>query len=431
MDHRILKVLCVVTLFLLPTSYLQSQTVLQPLLRDPSRAEWSALSLFSETLTRAEFEQRLREVFDPVHGLGPFLRISDSSVEVFAAPGHQQLVEIQFASSPGEVKPPPVGFRTVSDISRHSASKPLAGLRLVIEPADIGGKWGDWDDRSTFYPGYGRIEEGDLNLTVAKILERNLQQLGAKVFLTRRSTEPVAAYDPQRLDEETKEILARQSYTLPPAFYERAGNLPKNSESRFLIAKEVLFAKVIEQRARAAEVQRYFKPDLTIVLQHDASPESARSRLVGVNRNIFFVSGAYQANELRSDPHQRLRLLTKLFENVTPIETIAAVRIAARFQAVTGDAPVRYGNSANTRTVPGGNAFVVARNLAFNREHDGPVVVTEPYFMNEPVTLQRLLAGDYKGTRLVAGKQRGSIFQEYANSVAAGVVGAYAGKRKD
>ena len=39
---------------------------------------------------------------------------------------------------------------------------------------------------------------------------------------------------------------------------------------------------------------------------------------------------------------------------------------------------------------------MVARNLAFNREHDGPVVVTEPYFMNEHVTLQRLLAGDYK-----------------------------------
>jgi hypothetical protein len=28
---------------------------------------------------------------------------------------------------------------------------------------------------------------------------------------------------------------------------------------------------------------------------------------------------------------------------------------------------------------------VVARNLAINREHDGPVVITEPYFMNEPV----------------------------------------------
>jgi len=171
--------------------------------------------------------------------------------------------------------------------------------------------------------GHGRIEEGDLNLTVAEILERDLHQLGAKVFLTRQSAEPVAAYDPQKLDEETREILTRQSYTLPPAFYERARNVPENSELQ--TAKEVLFAKLIEERARAAEVQRHLKPDLTIVLQHDASPESAHGRLVGVNRNIFFVDGAYQAKELRSDPHQRLRLLTKLFENVTPIETTVAL----------------------------------------------------------------------------------------------------------
>ena len=74
---------------------------------------------------------------------------------------------------------------------------------------------------------------------------------------------------------------------------------------------------------------------------------------------------------------------------------------------------------------------MVARNPAFNREHDGPVVVTEPYFMNEPVTLQRLLAGDYKGTRLVAGRERESIYREYANAVAAGLVDAYAGNRTD
>ena len=290
MAKRTLKVLCLAALFLLPRSSLESQTVLEPLLRDPSRAEWNSLSRFSDTLTREAFEQRLREVFDPFHGLDAFLQITNNSVKVFAAPGREQLVEVRFASSPDKVKGPPE-FRTVSEISRRLASKPSAGLRLVIEPADIGGKWGGWDDRSTFYRGCGRIEEGDLNLTVAKILERDLQLLGAKVFLTRRSAEPVAAYDPQKLDEETREILARQSYTLPPAFYERVRSLPANSQRRFQIAKEVLFAKVIEQRARAAEVRRHFMPDLTIVLQHDASPASARGRLVGVNRISFSSMG--------------------------------------------------------------------------------------------------------------------------------------------
>jgi hypothetical protein len=124
MDLQILKVLCLTALFLRLTPFLEAQTtVLEPLLRDPSRAEWSSLSRFSRTLTRGEFEQRLREVFDPFHGLDPFLEITNSSVKVFAAPGWEQLVEVQFASSSENVKRPPVGFRTVSKISRRSASK--------------------------------------------------------------------------------------------------------------------------------------------------------------------------------------------------------------------------------------------------------------------------------------------------------------------
>jgi hypothetical protein len=138
MNQRVLKVLCLAALLLLPRSSLKSQTILEPLLRDPGRAEWSALSRFNETLTREAFEQRLREVFDPFHGLDAFLQITNNSVKVFAAPGREQLAEVRFASSPDKVKGPPE-FRTVSEIARRSAAKPLAGLRLVIEPADIGG----------------------------------------------------------------------------------------------------------------------------------------------------------------------------------------------------------------------------------------------------------------------------------------------------
>jgi len=110
---------------------------------------------------------------------------------------------------------------------------------------------------------------------------------------------------------------------------------------------------------------------------------------------------------------------------VTPVETKVAGEIAHRFAAITGFPPVLYGNSANTVLVLPDNPYVVARDLALNREHDGPVVVTEPYFMNQPETLARLLAGDYDGERLVAGKLRPSIFHEYARCVAEGLVAAY------
>ena len=68
---------------------------------------------------------------------------------------------------------------------------------------------------------------------------------------------------------------------------------------------------------------------------------------------------------------------------------------------------------------------MVAGNLAANREYDGPVVCTEPYFMNNRVVYQRLLAGDYDGTKNFNGKPYTSIFREYADCVAQGLVKAY------
>jgi hypothetical protein len=52
-------------------------------------------------------------------------------------------------------------------------------------------------------------------------------------------------------------------------------------------------------------------------------------------------------------------------------------------------------------------------------------VVTEPYFMNQAETLTRLLAGDYAGERPVAGRPRISIYREYADCVAEGLVDSY------
>ena len=90
----------------------------------------------------------------------------------------------------------------------------------------------------------------------------------------------------------------------------------------------------------------------------------------------------------------------------------------------TGFPPVGYGDSKTTRAIEG-SPYVVARNLLLPREHEGPVVVTEPYFMNEAVTLQRLLAGDFEGTKDVGGKPLSSIYREYADAVANGLLDAF------
>jgi len=402
--------------------------VLDPavLLADPSAADWKSLEEFSGTLTRAQFEQRLHEVFDPHGGLLPFLLITDQSVSIYDSPMKTgaPLATITFASSPETCLAGPRYFRP-PDAFRHGVERfPLAGVRIVIEPADIGGDWGKLEDRSTIYPGYGRIQEGDLTLLVGKVLEAKLRALGADVYITREGTQPISGIEMADVERIAGSVISQRPYRLPEAFRKRAGYMSASNPAYVKVASQFLLTKNLETLSRAENSRRRFRADLTIVLQFDATPRSCHARLTDINRNIFFVEGAYTASELGNDSCQRWKLLTKLLQNVTPTERLVATNIARSFEDATGYPPVLYGDTAVTRAV-GDTPYVVARNLAFNREHDGPVVITEPYFMNQRVTLLRILAGDYPGIEFVAGQMRESIFREYADAIARGLVNAY------
>lgn len=416
-----------------PASDVPSRPDFGELLRDPTRAEWGALSRFNGTLTRREFESRLDRVFDPGHGLRAYMRWNGESVGIYPTPGRdgEAAVVLRFAPSESRVRPPPVDFLSPGEFRGRTAAPPglpLSGLRVAIEPADIGGRWAEMEDRSVYFPGYGLINEGDLNLIVGRLLRDRLALLGASVFLVRDRAEPVLSARPEDLGPLAEDVMRNRPWMLPESFQLQTAALPADSPRRLRVAEDLLLTKTLETRARVALVRRSFTPDITIVLQHNATPGSSEGRLNAVNRNIFFVDGAFSPAELR-EPEQRFRLLTKLLEDAEPIEAEVAAAIASRFKAATGFAPVLSGNSGNTRLVLPDNPYVVARNLAFNREHDGPVVVTEPYFMNQAETLTRLLAGDYPGERLVAGRLRISIYREYADCVAEGLGDSYRSRR--
>jgi hypothetical protein len=400
------------------------------LLEEPAAADWRALARFDRTLTRHEFEIRLDGIFDPSHALRPFLSVGNDAVAIFASPTHERepLVVIHFATTTTARTRLPVSFRSRAEFLQLQSSvpaKPLTGLRIALEPADIGGRWAEMEDRSVEIHGYGRAKEGDYNLIVAQLLRERLVALGAEVFLVRDRTEPILAARAPVLLNEIREALRQKPSTLPESFYERAKGLRLEDPKDFEAAAGLLLTKTLETHARAILLRQSFQPDITLVLQHNATAESMKGGLTKTNRNIFFVDGAWSAEEVRQ-PAQRFRLLTKLLEDVTPIEAGVAVAISHRFKAKTGIPPVEYGDSATTRRVVRGNDYVVARNLAFNRSHDGPVVVTEPYFMNQADTLTRLLAGDFPGERVVAGKKITSIYREYADCVMEGIVDAYA-----
>jgi hypothetical protein len=280
------------------------------------------------------------------------------------------------------------------------------------------------EDRSVNFTGYGRINEGDLNLVVAERLRDELASMGSTVFLVRGKAEPVLSIPTDEAVKAAEDLLTSRSSGVQYAFQYKESALALDNPEKLRIAAGLLVTKNVETRARVERVRRNFSPDLTIVLQFDATPGSSEGRLATANRNIFFVEGAYTKDELAVQ-EQRFRLLTKLLAGVAPTEAEVAAAISERFKANTGYPPVLYGDSPTTRLVLPGNAYVVARNLAFNREHDGPVVVTEPYLMNEAETLARLVAGDYSGEQMVGGALHRSIFREYADCVAQGILAAY------
>jgi hypothetical protein len=397
--------------------------------RLPVPNPWFPIDLYQGTITRQQFEEKLHTLYDPFGVFPAYLDINDSRVVVY--PGAKERREPQFTlefAPPGQPHPPMRWFRTPEEFRAESRplDKPLNGLRVAIDPGHIGGPWAQMEERSTRYHGSAPVQEGDLNLITGRLLKQELTNLGASVFVVRDSTEPVTPYRPTDMLPEARELLLVHS-----SHSTRLRALPPDKLNllfghRVMDLAEFLFYRSSEIVERGNRIRNHFVPDITVTLYIDATPGSGRGRLTSANANIFFVGGSYTRAEM-ADPEMQRRCVYKMVEGSSDIETEVAGDIATVFAQRTGLPPVKYGDSATTRAVLPDNPYVVARNLAANREYDGPVVCTEPYFMNNRVVYQRLLAGDYEGQRTFDGKPYGSIFREYADSVAQGLVKAYAG----
>jgi N-acetylmuramoyl-L-alanine amidase len=396
--------------------------------RIPTPNPWFALDLYQGTITRQQFEDKLHTLYDPFGAFKPFLDIDDTRVVVYSSPTDRRIPQFTLAfAPPGHPVEPMRWFRTPAEFraESHPLDKPLEGLRIAIDPGHIGGPWAQMEERSTRYRGSAPVQEGDLNLITGRLLKQELTNMGAVVFEDRDSTDPVTPYRPRDMMPEAREMLVEHSIHAARLRAFPPDKLNLIFGQRINELAEFLFYRCSEIVERGNRIRDNFVPDITVTLYIDATPGSGRGRLTNANANIFFVHGAYTRAEM-ADPEMQRRCVYKMVEGSSGIEAEVAADIAQTFTEKTHLGPVRYGDSATTREVLPGDAYVVARNLAANREYDGPVVCTEPYFMNNHTTYQRLLAGDYSGVRTFDGKPYESIFREYADCVAQGLVRAYA-----
>jgi len=397
--------------------------------RWPTPNPWFPIDLYQGTITRQQFEQKLHSLYDPFSAFPAYLDINDSRVVIYPSPQERQIPQfvLEFAP-PNQPRAPMRWFRTPAEVRTmsHPLDGPLNGLRVAIDPGHIGGPWAQMEGRSTRYNGSAPVQEGDLNLITARLLKQELTAMGASVFVVRDSTEPVTPYRPDDMLEEARELLIAHSSHAQNLHALPADKLNLLFGQRLMELSEFLFYRCSEIKERGNRIRNNFVPDITIILYIDATPRSARGRVTSGNANIFFVGGSYTKSEI-ADPEMRRRCVYKMVEGGADIETEVAADIADVFKQRTGLGPVPYGDSSTTRAVIPHNPYVVARNLAANREYDGPVVCTEPYFMNNETVYKRLLAGDYEGQRTFDAKGYGSIFREYADCVAQGLVKAYSG----
>ena len=139
------------------------------------------------------------------------------------------------------------------------------------------------------------------------------------------------------------------------------------------------------------------------------------------------MNGSYLAEELEFDD-ERFEMVRRLLSRAYDEELPLADTIALAMARETGLPPYAY-PTTNSTTKVGTSGYVYARNLLATRLYRCPVVYCEPYVMNSKDVFARIQAGDYEGTRNINGVERKSIFREYADSVAEGLVEYYSKAR--
>jgi len=380
--------------------------LLSPLAPQP---DWNRLQAYSETISAADFRQLLEKVYVPDGSWKEWITFSPTQALITPHPGATP-ISLPLAAPGSAPKAPPRFWKQRSERSPQRG-KPLAGLRIAIDPGHLGGRYAQMEAR-WFRIGWSRpVEEGEMTLIVAKLLKERLVQLGAEVWLTRTSNGPTTSLRPRNLGAAAAASLSEEGSSL------RGGRLEKEAER--------LFYRVGEIRNRAKLVNERIRPDLVICLHFNAEEwgNPDHPTLTDKNHLHLLLSGAMSREELAHED-ERYTMLVKLLGGTHAEELGASDAVAQSLAAATGLEPFAYHNAKAIPASPS-NPYLWVRNLLANRLFECPVVYCEPYVMNSRPVFTRIQLGDYFGRRNVGGRELPSIYREYADAVARGLAEYY------
>ena len=389
---------------------------------------WDILEHYQETITRGEFVHLINDVYC-THGFAPdLIEIDDDTARILMNREAKRFFTLRFAADEATRKSVPRLWRTAKSLVSAAQKKPLLGLKIALDPGHLGGNWAKMEER-WFQVGDSRpVEEGDLTFRVARLLVTRLRELGAKVSFVRNGDEPTTVKRPDDFRELARKILIKNGVPQPRAEVLDPTDPAKEQTIRW--QSEILFYRYSEIRRRAARVNFKLHPDLVLCLHFNAEGwgDPTSPTLTDLNHLHLLVNGSYLADELEFDD-ERFEMVRRLLSGTYDEELPLADTIALAMARETGLPPYQY-PTTNSTTKVGTSGYVYARNLLATRVYRCPVVYCEPYVMNSKDVFARIEAGDYEGVRNVNGVERKSIFREYADGVAEGLVEYYSKARE-
>jgi N-acetylmuramoyl-L-alanine amidase len=379
--------------------------------------EWASLDLFQNRINRTDFEHLLTKVYCPrASWRKGWIELKEKEVSIRKSKALDDCYILSFGdgnqTSTGE-----------DSITPSGSKLSLQGLTIALDPGHIGGDYSKMEGRHFSIGESPPVKEGDLALTVAKILKKKLIDVGAKVILVREENRPVSSYQPQDFLEEVEEwIVAKE---------ERRGERFPAEERVEMIKNrsEVLFYRVSEIHARADFINTQVLPDFAVCIHLNAAPWSDPDSFELLDRNDYhvLVNGCYMGGEL-ADDQQRFEMIYRLLNGWHKMELLLAENVSRSFSRLTKLPAFSYKgpNALKVGEVKG----VWARNLLANRIYRCPVVFLEPYIANSKEVHERIQLGNYNGEKQVRGELKLSLVEEYAESVFQGIRDSFSESRK-
>ncbi|MGB0522126.1 MAG: N-acetylmuramoyl-L-alanine amidase [Flammeovirgaceae bacterium] len=275
--------------------------------------------------------------------------------------------------------------------------KPLAGIKIAIDPGHIAGTWEVAVAESRFIEMYGikkdpiRFFEGELTLTTALVLQDSLERLGATVMLSRDKADYSAlgmSFD-EWMHTELIDTLLRIGYTL-----EQTERKIRNTSKRRLYERYFLD----EDLDARAEKINYFKPHFTVVIHFNADVNNIGWHTpTQKNYSMVFVPGSYLANEL-STSTERFDFIRTLLTDHMQESTLLSQFVQNEFEtqlkvpAVSDYRAPKYISQFSKKVTKG----VYARNLRLCRLLNTPVCYGESLLQDNKQEVLALSVNDFK-----------------------------------